>query len=587
MTRTIFTFIFASIIAAFAYVLVEMPGNIVVEAETFEAEVSMGIGIALLLAVIVASYFGIRLLQFVFKSPRHVGQLITDRRHKKGQIALADGMLAVAAGDAGGAKKLAARANRLLKEEPLKLLLGAQAAQLEGDEATAEAYFAEMLSSQDTAFLGLRGLFVQAMRHDDIELAYSYAKQADQLRPGTSWVLTALFDIETRHNDWSAARLTLDRMAKAKQLSGDIVRRRRAVLMAAQARNLETEDPSRALKLANDAVKLVPGLIPAAVTASRLLAQSGRMWKAASIVETAWSQSPHPELAVIYERLKSDASSDARARRVMGLSEQNPLHEESQILIAAQQISLGNWGAARAAIAEAARHFPSARVCTLMAEIERGENGESFEAREWLSRAARAPRSAQWTCSSCRTPTAQWTALCTTCAAFDTLAWSSPVTDILEPETPSLDKQAALLPSDKEVSLPVLRAESPEPLHKVKDFFAKQRTRTQRLFKKSSNLPAVIPSVSKEVETTNAPNKTSAPEKQESVSEAHVVVQAPVSPPVPDAPLPVDEAKIGQTPAAPLGNTPNVDPALHAPDDPGPGGEVFDKPASRNDIPRV
>jgi len=587
MTRTIAIFVFVVLVSLFAAELAGISGRIAIETDTFEAELGIGFGIALFLSSIVAGYFLIRLLQFVFKSPRHVGQLITDRRHKKGQIALADGMLAVAAGDAGGAKKLAARANRLLKEEPLKLLLGAQAAQLEGDEATAEAYFAEMLSSQDTAFLGLRGLFVQAMRHEDIELAYSYAKQADQLRPGTSWVLTALFDIETRHNDWAAARLTLDRMAKAKQLSGDIVRRRRAVLMAAQARDLETEDPTRALKLANDAVKLVPGLIPAAVTASRLLAQSGRMWKAASIVETAWSQSPHPELAVIYERLKSDTSSDARARRVMGLSEQNPSHEESQILIAAQQISLGNWGAARTALVEAARHFPSARVCTLMAEIERGENGESFEAREWLSRAARAPRSAQWTCSSCRTPTAQWTALCTTCAAFDTLAWSSPVTEILEPETPSLERQTAPSPSDKETSLPVLRAESPEPLHKVKDFFVKQRARTRRLFKKSSNLPAVIPSASTEVEVTNTPNKISAPEKSESESEAHVIVQAPVSPPVPDAPLPVDEATPDQTPAAPLGNTPNVDPALHAPDDPGPEGEIFDKPSSRDDIPRV
>ena len=82
-----------------------------------------------------------------------------------GYRALTQGMVAVAAGDAEEAQKLARKADALLAEPPLTLLLSAQAAQLNGDEtARPQRYFTAMLDRAETEFLGLRGLIMQALK---------------------------------------------------------------------------------------------------------------------------------------------------------------------------------------------------------------------------------------------------------------------------------------------------------------------------------------------------------------------------------------------------------------------------------------
>ena len=51
-----------------------------------------------------------------------------DSKRRRGYKALSQGMVAVAAGDAGEAARLARRADGLLNDPPLTLLLSAQAA---------------------------------------------------------------------------------------------------------------------------------------------------------------------------------------------------------------------------------------------------------------------------------------------------------------------------------------------------------------------------------------------------------------------------------------------------------------------------
>src|SRR3546814_18514174 len=62
-------------------------------------------------------------------------------------------------------------------------------------------YFTEMLERPETAFLGLRGLLVQAQREGDIPRAIELAERANRQRPGTRWVLETLFDLQTRRSE--------------------------------------------------------------------------------------------------------------------------------------------------------------------------------------------------------------------------------------------------------------------------------------------------------------------------------------------------------------------------------------------------
>src|SRR6185312_12175791 len=107
------------------------------------------------------------LLRLILRGPRAWARGRRERRRQQGYRALTQGMVAVAAGDAEEAQKLARKADSLLAEPPLTLLLSAQAAQLSGDEGAATRYFTAMLERPETEFLGLRGLLMQALRGGD------------------------------------------------------------------------------------------------------------------------------------------------------------------------------------------------------------------------------------------------------------------------------------------------------------------------------------------------------------------------------------------------------------------------------------
>ncbi|MFX5084990.1 tetratricopeptide repeat protein, partial [Acinetobacter baumannii] len=83
-------------------------------------------------------------------------------------------------------------------------------------------------------------------------------------------------------------------------------RRHRAVLLL--ERSFEAERRGRAdaaLSHAQAAHDMMPGFVPAAVRLARLQLAADRPKPAAKVVERAWRQSPHPELAEIYRGLVS------------------------------------------------------------------------------------------------------------------------------------------------------------------------------------------------------------------------------------------------------------------------------------------
>jgi HemY protein len=352
---------------------------------------------------------------------------------RRGQEALSRGLVAAAAGDSFSARKEAGKVHALLGSPPLALLLTAQAAQLEGDDLGQTSAYRLMLDHPETEFLGLRGLFMQAMRRDDHTEAMKLAARAHELKPRAAWSANALFDLKSANREWSEAKDVLEESARAKLIDSGLLRRRRAVLLTAEALDADARgDGTHALSTALEALELSPSLAPAAALAARKLAAQGRSWRAQDVIEAAWAQSPHPDLAATYAIIKPDEPADARARRLIGLAHLNRDHFESRILEAEQAVNLMNWAEARRLLAPLARGFASARVCALMAEIEQGERHDATAAHAWLSRAVRAPHDAEWRCGNCSWSSPQWNAVCGSCGAFDSLSWASPDEETVE-----------------------------------------------------------------------------------------------------------------------------------------------------------
>src|SRR5690606_37411942 len=135
------------------------PGTVAIEWQDYTIETSVGVLLAALaiLALVIAAL--VLVLPWARALPSWFGRGRRERRRRQGYLALARGLVAVAAGDAAEARRQARRADELLAEQPaLTKLLSAQAAQLDGDEGAARRYFAQMLKQRETEFLGVRGL---------------------------------------------------------------------------------------------------------------------------------------------------------------------------------------------------------------------------------------------------------------------------------------------------------------------------------------------------------------------------------------------------------------------------------------------
>lgn len=442
--------------------LAENPGQVAMtwQGNQYEMSLMTALGGVVALAVILAILWGI--IRFVFRIPSLMSLANRARRREKGFAALQRGMVAVGSGDVRAARRHAADAHKFLGPEPLTKLLRAQAAQLAGDRPAATAAFNEMLDNPDTHALGLRGLHVEARRSGDHDAALDYAARAHK-HAALPWAGQAVLDDRAAHGDWAGALAAVETNAKSGLLDKPTANRWRAVLKTAIAQDRAEREPQAALALAQDAIRLAPGLVPAAALAGRLTAANGDYRRAAKIIEAAWEQTPHPDLAAVYLKLRHGDSALDRLAKARALARIAPRDSESALTIARAALEARDLEAARSALAPLivsdAATRPSARVCLTMADIAEAED-DAGQTREWLARAARAPRDRAWVADAIVSD--RW-APASPAGKLDAFAWRTPDERLSAPiEPPPAPRPVEVAPPPRQVEVapppPVIEA---------------------------------------------------------------------------------------------------------------------------------
>ncbi|NLH81877.1 MAG: heme biosynthesis protein HemY, partial [Phyllobacteriaceae bacterium] len=388
---------------------------------------TLGLGLVVLLVMLMLV---ITLIRVVWGAPGSIGSFFGRRRRDKGWAALSRGMIAVCAGDLGTAARASSDARAYLGDEPLALLLEAQQAQLLGDRGTAKRAFETMLDAPATRLLGLRGLYVEAVRWGDGPAAAHFAEAAHRAAPRLAWAGQALVEYRTRTRDWQGALEVIDQNRRHGIVDKATARRLRAVVLTADGLEREATHADVVRGTSQEAHGLAPSLVPAATLAARLAAHAGDMRKASRILEAAWKAGPHPEIAEAYARLRPGDGARDRLDRVRKLVEARANHPEGQLALARALIDVRDFAAARDALKAFVTQGPTRRVCLLMAEIEDGDGGTPGAVRTWLTRAVHAPRDPAWVADGFVSD--RWAPVSPISGRLDAFEWKVPPEDMAQ-----------------------------------------------------------------------------------------------------------------------------------------------------------
>lgn len=348
-------------------------------------------------------------------------------REKKGFQALSEGLIALAAGEGRLALNRAIKAEKYLADPHLTTLLVAQAAEAAGDTRRATEAYKELLGSETTRFVAIRGLIKQKLTEGDTETAQKLAVKALELKPRHEETQDILLKLQAESRDWKGARSTLNAKLKAGALPRDVYRRRDAVLALQQAQGVLEEGATiEAREAAIEANRQSPDLIPAAAMAARALVEKGDKKGATRVLKKAWDAKPHPDLAAAFAEIEHDETPAQRLKRFRTLVANHPQHEETRLLLAELNIAAEDFPEARRSLGDIIEKHPTQRALAIMAAVERGEGADEAVVRGWLARAVTAPRGPQWCCDKCQAVHAKWDPICDNCGGFDTLSWREP-----------------------------------------------------------------------------------------------------------------------------------------------------------------
>jgi HemY protein len=427
MIRVLFYLIIVAALAFGAVWFAERPGDVAIAWQGQRIETSVFVLVAAVAAIVVLAVMLWSLVRAIVRSPDLVARYLRTRRGVRGYLAVSQGLIAVGSGDARAARKFSDEARRIAPDEPLTLLLAAQAAQLSGDRGGAARTFEAMAGRSDTKLLGLHGLYVEARRRNDSHAAELYAEEAAKDGSSPAWAGQAVLEFRCVAGDWAGALDRLERNYKNGLIDKATYRRQRAVLLTAQALALETADRERAEALALEAVKLAPTLVPAAALAGRLLGASGELGKAARIIGATWRTEPHPDLAQAYAHLRPGDSARERLARIEKLTGRTPAHVEAALALARAALDAQEFALAREVLTPLTV-APTRRVAALMAELEQQQHGDEGRAREWMARALNARRDPAWTADGFVCD--HWLPVSPVTGRLDAFEWKDPLAGV-------------------------------------------------------------------------------------------------------------------------------------------------------------
>lgn len=430
MVRAFFSLLKIAIVVGVVVWVAQRPGTIAIDWMEYKLTFHVGFFLIALLAVIVLGIVIFSIIKFFLDLPKNMTRYRDMTNKDKGLKALTIGLSAVAAGDGKSASYQAQRAGRFLNDnEVLPKLLEAQAARLEGREVDAARSFMSIMENKDASFLGVRGLLQSALDHGDYEGALELGHKALQDYPKQGWILCIVYDLEIRARHWDSALKILYRAEKAGAIAVNKANSDRVAMLLAQADIAkEKGDEETLFRTLQKAYTLDKHFVPTVARLARMYMARSKQKAAVSMVEEAWKVQPHPDLVTLWDEAcppSKEGDNMVKVRWFEKLLALKPDSVEGLQAMANVLISIGLWGEARKHLQKAEEIRPNVNLYKTWAHLEERATGDEKSVREWLMKAADAPRERVWVCSETGRIFEEWIPI-TDQGLFNTIIWDFP-----------------------------------------------------------------------------------------------------------------------------------------------------------------
>lgn len=411
-----------ALICGLAVFLTLYPGTVALEWLGYKIDMP----VAVLFAVFFA-FTGLCILIFhiwrkIWGIPLKYYQYLQKRRQHKGEKLLLESLTAIAARQPEEAQSSIELAKVLLPNHPLTVFIAAQSAHMLKDSTKAVGYFEKMVEDPNLAFLGLRGLILQAKEQEDWIKVDQLLKQAMGIRPDSPWV----------HDEVLKNQIQLAKVGQDKVIATETIHRlipkqdwnkHQAILLWLKAEK-SREDLGSFRKLCQKAHELSPEFIVVAVNLAQSWLQTDHRSKAQRVLETTYKLNPHRDLAYTWQSMATHLDPIERYRHLEKLTSLASSHPETWWVMAEAALEAKLWGQARSYLNTILAYGDSQSACRLMAQVEEGEYPTAYEKiHEWWLRASMAPNQEGWFCNECSKPAEKWKSICSHCGAIGHIEW--------------------------------------------------------------------------------------------------------------------------------------------------------------------
>lgn len=416
-------FLGLSVICIIGVLLVSYPGDVKFDWFGYSVTLPVGLFIACLFTVFCFFYLAISIWKWLWSLPSTYLKNLQKKRGQRANSLLIDGLSAIAAGQNQEAKEIIEVASELLPDNPLVQFIAAQASYTTGDEETAIKQYSTLLKEKRTAFLGLKGLILQAKNKDDHRLAQEYIEKAIQLRPDSPWI----------QDEYLASAVYLaqkgifpksEKNKSTKYISKQRLARHQAIIYWLKLQGGQYLNVSEKEKLHLKIFELAPDWTLNVQNLVEYYLSNQSYSKAQKILLDAFKYHPHRALGALWDSVFHELEPIDRYRTMEKLIISQENHPESLVSLTIGAMKAQLWGQAKEHLDHLLSFGYTRTSCNLMAELMELQHPENFDfAREWWQRASQIAADYEWQCNSCHSSFSNWQPVCNHCKSIDQIYW--------------------------------------------------------------------------------------------------------------------------------------------------------------------